>query len=73
MRDKRTVNLGFNIKVERMRQKLSQLQLAELANLSMVSVQRIESGKQTPSALVLYDISKALNIPIETFYKDIEQ
>ena len=55
-----------------MRKKVTQLALAELANISMDSVQKIENGKQTPSALVLYDIAKALEVPLIDLYKDVE-
>jgi transcriptional regulator with XRE-family HTH domain len=72
MRDTRIKILGFNIKIERMRKKVTQLALAELANISMDSVQKIENGKQTPSALVLYDIAKALEVPLIDLYKDVE-
>ena len=71
MVDERINTLGFNIKVERLRKKISQAALGEKANISMNSIQKIEGGKQTPSALVLYDIAKALDISIENFYKDI--
>ncbi len=71
MRDERVKTLGFNIKVERLRQKLTQAQLAEMANISTNSLLNMEGGNQTPSCLVLYDIAKALNVPLETFYKDI--
>lgn len=71
MKDDRIKTLGFNLKVERLRQKISQLKLAEMAGVSVDTIQKIEYGKQTPSALVLYDISNALNVPIEIFYKDI--
>ncbi|MBR1424242.1 helix-turn-helix transcriptional regulator [bacterium] len=63
--------VGFNIKVERLRRKLSQAKLAEMANVVSDSIQKIEGGKQTPSCLVLYDIAKALDVPLDTFYKDI--
>ena len=71
MKDERIKILGFNIKVERLRQKITQLQLAEMANISTNSLLNMEAGNQTPSCLVLYDISKALKVPLETFYKDI--
>lgn len=70
MKDKRTEQLGFNIKIERLRKKLSQAQLAELANISMESVQKIENGRQTPSVFVFFDILKVLNVPVETLYKN---
>ena len=71
MKDKRTEQLGFNIKVERLRKKLSQEKLAELANISIESVQKIESGKQTPSVFIFFDILKVLNVSVDTLYKDI--
>ena len=71
MRDERIKTLGFNIKVERLRQKITQAKLAELANVTSDSIQKIESGKQTPSCLVLYDIANVLNVPLEILYKDI--
>ena len=63
--------VGFNIKVERMRQQLTQEKLAEASNISIDSLSKIETGKQVPSCLVLYDIAKALGVEIEEFYKGI--
>ena len=64
--------LGFNIKIERLRKKLSQEQLAEIVNLSPTSISAIETGKQIPSAVNLYLISKALNVDINEFFKGVE-
>lgn len=72
MRDERTKALGFNIKVERLRKKMTQMELAELVSMSNDSIQKIENGKQTPSALVLFDIAKALNVDLALLYKDIQ-
>ena len=72
MRDSRSTILGFNIKIERIRKKVSQLELAELSNISLNSIQKIENGKQTPSALVVFDIAKALKIDLVSLYKDIQ-
>lgn len=71
MRDKRISTVGFNLKIERLRKKLSQEQLAELSGVSANSLTNIESGKQVPSCLVLYDIAKALNVSITEFFKGI--
>ena len=71
MKDKRVEQLGFNIKIERLRKKLSQAKLAELANISMESVQKIETGRQTPSVFVFFDIQKALDVPVDTLYKNL--
>lgn len=63
--------LGFNIKVERMRKGLTQFQLAEMINISIDSVKKIETGKQNPSALIVFDISNVLDIDINLLFKDI--
>ena len=73
MKDNRIKKLGFNIKIERLRQNYSKLQLANLANISIESVQKIESGKQTPSVFMFFDIINALNIPVETVYHDMDK
>ena len=73
MKDSRIKKLGFNIKVERMRQNYSQLQLANLADISLESIQKIETGKQTPSVFIFFDIIKALNIPVEAVYFDMDK
>ena len=71
MKDKRIKVLGFNVKVERMREKITQEQLSELSGISIDSISKIEGGKQVPSCLVLYDIAKALGIDINDFYKGL--
>lgn len=69
MRDERVKVLGFNIKVERLRKKITQSKLAEMANISTNTLLNLEGGKQTPSCLVLYDIAKALEVSLDTFYE----
>lgn len=71
MKDDRISKLGFKIKIERMQKKLTQLQLAIKANVSMETIQKIESGKQTPSILIIIDIAKALNISVDSLCKNI--
>ena len=72
MRDKRIIPLGFNVKIERQRRKLTQEQVAESANISKNTLIAIEGGRQVPSCLVLYDIAKVLGVPMEEFYKGLE-
>ena len=71
MSDERIKTLGFNIKVERLRQKITQEKLAELVDLSLNSITKIEGGKQVPSCLVFYDIAKVLGIDIKELYKGL--
>ena len=40
---------GFNIKIERLRQKISQEKLAEALNVSSVYISNVESGKHNIS------------------------
>lgn len=71
MRDERLKILANNLRAERNRKNLSQIQLAELANLNTNSIAQIEQARQTPSAFTIYDISKALNISIDELFKGI--
>ncbi|MFR1672950.1 MAG: helix-turn-helix domain-containing protein [Candidatus Gastranaerophilaceae bacterium] len=71
MRDKRLETLSINIKAERVRKKLTQSQLAQLTNVSERSISQIEQSKQTPSALVIFDIAKALGITVDELYKGL--
>lgn len=64
--------LGLNIKLERLRKKLTQEQFAELANISLSHVSKIEQGLTSPTAYLLFKISKTLNIPMEEFFRDID-
>lgn len=64
--------LGRNIKVERIRKYLSQEQFAEMIDMSVSHVSKLEQGLTSPSAIALFKMSKILNIPMEEFFKDIE-
>lgn len=71
MRDERLFILGDNIRAERMRKRFSQESLAELANISKESLHKIENGRQTPSAFIVFDIANALNIPLDDLFKNV--
>ena len=58
--------LGQFIKSQRQLAKLSQRELARLANLSDPYVSQIERGRHDPSIKVLQAIAKALNIRADT-------
>lgn len=64
--------LGRNIKVERIRKYLSQEQFAEMIDMSVSYVSKLEQGLTSPTAIVLFKMSKVLNIPMEEFFKGIE-
>lgn len=71
MRDERLKILAKNIKAERIRKDLSQLDLALLVGVSSNTISQIEQIRQTPSAFIVFDIANALNIPIEELFKNV--
>uniref|UniRef100_UPI0040282134 helix-turn-helix domain-containing protein n=1 Tax=Candidatus Stercorousia sp. TaxID=3048886 RepID=UPI0040282134 len=64
--------LGRNIKVERVRKYLSQEQFAEMIDMSVSHVSKLEQGLTSPTALVLFKMSKVLKISMEEFFKGID-
>lgn len=71
MTDERLKTLSINIRAERVRKQLSQIELAEKVNISENSMGKIERAQQTPSALVIFDIAKALGITVDELYKGL--
>lgn len=71
MKDDIKNKLGRNIKVERIRKYLSQEQFAEMIDMSVSYVSKLEQGLTSPTAIALFKMSKILNIPMEEFFKDI--
>lgn len=59
-----------NLRKERERQGLSQLELALKANISQNMINYIETGKRTPSLDTLLKICQALNINPATLFSD---
>lgn len=64
--------LGLNIKAERMRKAITQEYFAELIDVSVSHVSKIEQGLTSPTAFVLRKMAKVLNVSMEEFFKDIE-
>lgn len=62
---KKYIQIGLNILHYRKEQGLTQLQLAEMTGYSRNQIQRVETAVAAPSIAILYDISEALNVPIE--------
>ncbi|MCM1265155.1 MAG: helix-turn-helix transcriptional regulator [Candidatus Gastranaerophilales bacterium] len=56
--------IGIKVRVLRMRMKISQEELAELANLNKNSIGAIELGKSNPTIETLDKIAGALNIKL---------
>lgn len=66
----RLKNIGINIKSERLRQGLSQEELAERCDISRNSVSLIETGKINPTILRVIDIARVLKVDVNTLVKD---
>lgn len=64
--------LGANIRAERLRRHYTQDKLAELLDMSINYVGKIERGVVIPSAYVIFKLSKILKVDINDFYKEIE-
>ena len=71
MKDSVKYKLGRNIKIERIRKDITQEKFAELIDMSLSHVSKIEQGLTSPTALALYKMSKILNTPMEEFFKGI--
>lgn len=63
--------LGLNIKIERMRKDYTQEKLAEALNISVSHISKIEQGITSPTAYLLFRISKILNVQMEDFFNGI--
>lgn len=57
-------NFGKKIKIERIRNEISQEELAELVGVSTRSISLIENGRQHPKFFLVAEIAKKLNIDI---------
>lgn len=64
--------LGRNIKIERIRKDLTQEEFAERIDMSLSYVSKLEQGITSPTAIVLYKMSKILDVSMEDFFDKIE-
>lgn len=64
--------LGANIRAERLRRHYTQENLAELLDMSINYVGKLERGVIIPSAFVIFKLSKILSVDIREFFKEIE-
>ena len=63
------LGIGLNILHYRKEQGMTQMQLAERANISRNHIQRIETAVSGCSVEVLSDIADALNIPLKKLFE----
>ncbi len=66
--DKETLlkKFGKNVKIERVKKDLTQEQFAEIMGVSQNYVASIEGGKENMSLGKILELSKSLNVDIET-------
>ncbi len=60
--------VAFNIKVQRMKQKITQAELAEIINVHEKYIGKIETGRQNITLKTLFKVCAALNIDIKTLF-----
>ena len=61
--------IGLNIVYYRKEKGYTQHQLAERTSYSKNHIQQIETAKATPSVIALFDIAKALDIPVSKLFE----
>lgn len=61
-------DLNNTLKIKRIEKKLTQVRLAQMANISERQYRRIESGEQTPSVEVALLLAKALHTTVEKLF-----
>lgn len=61
--------LAKNMRIERARLNISQLKLAEMADVSLDTINMIERGVGNPKFRTVISIAKALNVDLNTLLK----
>lgn len=61
--------LARNMRIERARLNISQLRLAEMADVSLDTINMIERGVGNPKFCTVISIAKALNVDLNTLVK----
>ena len=65
--------IGTKIRIERKRNGLTLQQLAKKVGISPLTLQRIETGKSSPSVALLSEIAQNLNKSIVSFVQEIDK
>lgn len=61
--------LAKNMRIERARLNISQLKLAEMADVSLDTINMIERGVGNPKFCTVISIARALNVDLNTLLK----
>jgi transcriptional regulator with XRE-family HTH domain len=71
--NKLEIAIGSQIRSFRKKMDLTIAELANLANLSIGMLSKIENGNASPSLSTLQSLSDALNIPVTAFFRKYEE
>lgn len=63
------VKIGLNIAYYRKERGLTQLDLAEMSDISRNHLQKVETGNGSASVDTLFNIASALNIPVVKLFE----
>ncbi|MCM1339975.1 MAG: helix-turn-helix domain-containing protein [Muribaculaceae bacterium] len=61
---------GLNLKIERIRNRMTQEELAEKVDCTAVHIGYIERGLKCPTIFQFLKIARALNIDLNEFFKE---
>lgn len=61
--------LGANLKAIRVRQNITQSELAELISVDKSFVSNIENGKNNPTLSTIANLAKALKVSVDELFK----
>ena len=67
-KDKILAVVADNIRLERLRKKITQEKLAELSGITQKYLNLIEKGKVNPTILVVINLCRTLGIDLNTIY-----
>ncbi len=72
MEDELRKNLALNIRLERVKKRLTQEKLAELSNISPKHITKIENEGVMPSVYLVYKIALALNVTVDKLLQNVD-
>ncbi len=64
------IKYGLNLKIERIRNKMTQEELAEKVDCSAVHIGYIERGLKCPTIFQFLKIARVLNLSLDEFFEE---
>ena len=62
------LQVGRQIKKNRLRNNISQVQLAQLCNIQKASISRLKAGQSNPTLFTMHKIAEVLAVPLSQFF-----